>query len=95
MLDLSKLRERARARGLPFAITLADLPIPEMCPILGLRLSFSSNGNSPNAPSVDRIDSRIGYVRGNVQVVSFRANTLKRDAELEELVALGRWAENF
>ena len=35
-----------------------------------------------------------GYVKNNVQVVSDRANSLKSDATLEELVLLGDWAKS-
>lgn len=37
------------------------------------------------SPSLDRIDNRLGYVKGNVIVVSHRANAIKRDATLDEL----------
>jgi hypothetical protein len=31
-------RERALAKGLPFAITLDDVVIPDVCPVLGIPL---------------------------------------------------------
>jgi hypothetical protein len=40
---------------------------------------------SPNSPSLDRIDNSKGYIEGNVIVVSWRANNLKRDASIQEL----------
>lgn len=76
-------------------LAVMDIAIPEFCPLLGLRLSFSSDCTSPNQPSLDRINSALGYVKGNVQVVSLRANLLKRDATLEEMISLGAWAKNF
>ena len=36
-------------------------------------------------PSLDRIDGAKGYVKGNVRVISHRANMLKNDATIEEL----------
>jgi len=37
---------------------------------------------------LDRIDSTKGYIKGNVWVISNRANTLKNDASLQELKTL-------
>jgi hypothetical protein len=39
---------------------------------------------APNSPTIDRIDPRLGYVPGNVHVVSHRANRIKNNATLEE-----------
>lgn len=82
---LMKARQRAAEVGLEFDITLTDIIIPKYCPILGLPLPASK-------PSLDRIDNTRGYVLGNVHVISWRANNLKRTATLAELIALGRWA---
>ena len=37
--------------------------------------------------------SALGYVLGNVVVISQRANQLKSDGTLEELIALVEWAK--
>lgn len=42
-------------------------------------------------PSLDRTDNRKGYVRGNVRVISFRANQIKNDASADELRALAEY----
>jgi hypothetical protein len=36
-------------------------------------------------PSLDRIDNNKGHVKGNVRMISYRANVLKSDATVEEL----------
>ena len=41
-----------------------------------------------NSPSLDRIRLELGYVKGNVRVISGRANLLKNDATIEELEAV-------
>jgi hypothetical protein len=86
-------RRRATGAGVPFTITIQDITIPKKCPILGIPLDHSQRSDRTAAPSLDRIVPQLGYVRGNVHVVSDRANTLKRDATLNELVLLGRYAE--
>jgi len=58
------------------------------CPLLGVELTYENCGQKAapnNYATLDRIDPTKGYVMGNVQIVSFRANTLKNSATLEEL----------
>jgi hypothetical protein len=88
MIDSAK--ERAKAKGLPFAITKADIPIPQRCPLLGIVLSRGPGKLHAASPSLDRKDPSKGYVPGNVWVISYRANAIKNDATLEELELLTR-----
>lgn len=85
---LTRARSRCRKSGVTFDISPDDLTLPAMCPLLGIPLRRGVGGPSPNSPSLDRFDSRFGYVRGNVWVVSARANMLKSDASLDELERL-------
>jgi len=61
--------------------------IVDTCPLLNVKLTYSNfEGRTPdNYATLDKIDPNRGYVEGNVQIVSFRANTLKSNATLEEL----------
>lgn len=84
-LLLKNAKRRAKEKGLEFDLNHSDVKIPKVCPILGIPL-FSADGYAKdNSPSIDRIDPTRGYVRGNVMVISFRANTLKNDASIDEL----------
>jgi hypothetical protein len=76
---------RAKYRGIEFSIKLQDIKIPEFCPLLGLPLYPAKKGFQPNSPTLDRRDCSKGYVKGNVWVISFRANRIKSDASLKEL----------
>jgi hypothetical protein len=82
---LRNAKNRAKALGREFSLVREDVVIPEFCPALGLKLEKGSAPFQPCSPSIDRVDSSKGYVRGNVQVVSWRANRLKADATIEEL----------
>lgn len=84
---LIEARKRAKATGLEFTITREDIRIPGVCPLLGieLRRGPARGKPAPDSPAVDRIDNRLGYVPGNVWVISDRANRIKRDATLDEL----------
>jgi len=83
-------KRRAKRFGLPFDITPEDIVIPTHCPVLGIRLR-ASDQQTPASPSLDRIRNSRGYTRGNIIVVSWRANNLKRDAELSELARLAEF----
>ena len=63
----------------------SDVIIPDICPMLGIKL-FTGNGVlGDNSPTLDRIDSTLGYTKDNIQVISYRANRIKNDATVEEL----------
>ncbi|SKB50487.1 hypothetical protein SAMN05660880_01353 [Luteibacter sp. 22Crub2.1] len=67
--------------------------IPLHCPVLGLPLYRNSGGaaQGPNSPSLDRIDPALGYVQGNVKVISSRANAIKSNASPEELLRVAAY----
>jgi len=81
---LRNCKNRAKEIGQPFNLTRADIIVPDVCPVLGIPIQKGSAGFHPNSPSVDRFDSTKGYVSGNVNVISWRANALKRDGTLDE-----------
>jgi len=80
-------KKRAEKLSLPFNITMADIEIPNVCPLLGIQINKipSKLNNRDNSPSLDRIIPSLGYVSGNIMVISYRANRIKNDASLEEL----------
>lgn len=79
-------RRRAKQLLVPFGIRVEDIFVPEICPVLGIALKVhEGKGSWANSPSLDRIFPDKGYVKGNVRVISHRANTLKSDASIEEL----------
>lgn len=82
---LKSIRKSARKRGLDFNLTIEDIIIPEFCPALDIPLIKTKGIATDNTPSVDRIDSNKGYIKGNVQVLSLRANMLKSNASIDEL----------
>ena len=82
------IKSRCKRMGREFSIELEDILIPEKCPVFGFNLKREDRETWMFAPSVDRIYSSKGYIKGNVTVVSRRANILKRDATLEELEQL-------
>ena len=90
---LRRAKSRAKERGLEFNLELSDIHIPTHCPVLGIELVVHKgrSGGNPNSPALDRIDNKKGYVKGNVMVVSHRANMMKLDASPEELLKFAEW----
>lgn len=87
-------RRRAASRGIAFGIDRGDIQIPENCPVLGVRLVVGGGqGFRDGSPTLDRVDNVKGYVKGNVRVISWRANRIKSDATLAELKALVTYLE--
>jgi len=77
---------RAEKRGLQFNLELSDVVIPEFCPVLGIRIERNiGKGPSDFSPSLDRIFPERGYVKGNVRIISQKANRIKNDSTMEEL----------
>ena len=86
--QLNDIRRRCKKAGVPFDLLVEDITVPERCPLLGIPLFRGGGVTSDNTPSVDRIDPSKGYTHDNVHVVSWRANRIKQNATLEELVLL-------
>lgn len=87
---LSNIKSRARKAGLPFNLTIEDVMPPEFCPILGIKLERNraegrNAGPHEFSPSVDRIIPELGYVKGNVIVISQLANAIKQNATPEQI----------
>ena len=88
-------RKRAKKIGVQFDINKNDLIVPTHCPVLGIEIKVATHGYAGYfSPSVDRIDNDLGYVKGNVRVISHRANRLKSDFSIEELKLLLKDMEN-
>lgn len=93
---LNSARRRAEKLNLPFNLELKHLKVPEYCPILGIKLEHSKGGVSDGSPSLDRVIPSIGYVLGNVQIISNKANIMKSNAYPDELLKFADWVyKNF
>jgi hypothetical protein len=94
MLYSSKFR--AKKNNVEFTITKDDINIPLICPVLRQPLvkeciEGGKTGPKGNSPSIDRIDNSKGYIPGNIQVISNKANTMKSSATPEELINFALW----
>lgn len=89
-------KRNAMRYGRDFNIETSDIVIPSVCPYLQIPLRFErGRGFQPDVPSIDRIDSSLGYVKGNIQIISRKANTMKNNATREELVSFAKHILNY
>jgi len=90
-------KSRAKKNGREFNITINDFKMPLVCPVLNIPLVFNTgkSGGDFNSPTLDRIDSSLGYIKGNVVVISKRANIIKSDANYDELLMVAKWVKSF
>lgn len=63
-------------------------PVPSLCPALGSKMHVGTRSNIENSYSIDRTVPEVGYVSGNVDVISNRANRIKSNALPDEILAV-------
>lgn len=78
-----------------FTIEFGDIIFPTHCPVLGIELDYFAEGKQENSPSFDRVDPSKGYVKGNVVIISLRANRIKNDGTAEEHERIASFMRNF
>lgn len=79
--------------GIPFNLDVVDVVIPDVCPVLGIKLEWGCGRRQlDKSPTIDRVVPGSGYTKGNVKVISWRANRIKSDATPLELKAVADYA---
>jgi len=94
---LAGAQRRARSKDRDFNLDLNHIVelYVEICPVLGIELLWDNKGiTRAGSPSLDRINNRNGYVKGNVQIISHRANSLKKDYLLIEWRKMEKYMSN-
>lgn len=88
----------ARARKIEFDISVIDVqrawPKDNKCPVFGTDLVFEKGRNKNFSPSLDRLDASRGYVKGNIALISWRANNIKGNATVDEVQRVALWMNN-
>lgn len=90
---LREAKRRAKGKDLAFDIRPEDIPWSDTCPILRVSLERNKGNVQTNSPTLDRVNSSFGYIRGNVRIISWRANLLKGNLSLEEAKRLVDYME--
>lgn len=84
---LARIKSKAKRENIPFNLTIDDIQIPKICPVLNIPLTINKGhkGYFDDSPSIDRIKPELGYLKGNIRIISNRANLLKNNATVKEL----------
>lgn len=90
---LANARKRAAEQRVPFNLKRADLDVPTHCPALGLKLEAGERGGGDSSPTIDRLIPERGYVRGNIAILSMKANRMKNSGTSAELRAIADWLD--
>lgn len=77
-------RNRSKTLGIAFDIDPEDILVPLTCPILEIPIDILTSNYTTGA-SLDRVINDKGYVKGNVRVISRKANRMKQDSTIEQL----------
>ena len=91
-------KDRARRLGLPFDLDKDYVAaiIPDACPVFGTPFLFIGGKRTrPDSPTIDRVQPSKGYVKGNVAVISMRANAIKSNASADEIQRVADWLRTF
>jgi hypothetical protein len=85
-------KKRAKQDGCPFNLELTDIVIPERCPVFPEMVLACGIGKvQPCSPTLDKLVPEFGYVKGNVRVISHKANSIKQSATADELLRVSQW----
>lgn len=91
---VNQAKIRAKKKGVPCDINAAYLEsiTPDACPVFGTKFKFIGNKvTRPESPSIDRLVPELGYVRGNIAVISSRANFIKSNNGSDSVYMVYKW----
>ena len=96
-LKFTRKKQNCKREDTLFEVNMEDLEWPTHCPVLGIELDWLGlNGDwrTDASPSFDKIDPKKGYTKGNVMIISWRANRIKNDGNAEEHRKIAAYIDN-
>ena len=84
---------RALREKVPFAIQKEDMLIPDVCPALGIPIERGKGKMHGSSPTLDKIIPELGYVRGNIAIISLKANRMKSNGTAAEHRLIADWID--
>ena len=88
---LNSARKRAKENRYSFDISIEDLmPFPSHCEVFGIKLDYVAFGYErvESLATIDKVIPELGYTKGNVRIISMKANRMKSDMSLKDIEAI-------
>ena len=89
-------KRRARLKNLAFNLSSDYLekifPKTCICPILGYKMKVANINLGKLSPTLDRVNPRLGYIKGNVEFVTNIANLMMTSATGRDIKKFVKWA---
>ncbi len=90
---IGKIQRNAEVRDIVYNLSkeyLWNLYIKQdgKCALTGIKLKLEKKYSSSNEASLDRINSKLPYIEGNVQWVHKYVNIMKRELPQEEFIKI-------
>lgn len=91
-MSLENAKNRSLKKGFPFDLTRewCERVWTGKCAVTGLPFAFGTQTHFPFSPSIDRIDSALGYTQTNCRFVLFAINSLKGTGTDEQMLQIAQ-----
>jgi hypothetical protein len=89
-LIMHRTKVRAKELNIPCTLNAEDLKLTKICPYLNVPLEYGNNKISKFSASIDKIIPELGYVQGNIQIISMIANNMKSNSTIDELITFSK-----
>jgi hypothetical protein len=86
-----KAKKRREQEGHTLDFTLEDIKglVVETCPVFGVPLQYGGDDFNPvSSATIDAMNHSMGHVKGNLRIISAKANTVKNNSTPEEMKKL-------
>lgn len=91
---LAHAKARAKKHGYEVDITIDDIIIPDLCPLLNIPFVNGTQYDYLYTHTLDRIDSTKGYTKDNIWVITMLANSMKNCATIPQLLTFSKNIQN-
>src|ERR1700748_307410 len=85
---LNACKNTSREKNITFLLVKEDIIVPKFCPVYGIELKNATGYQNDSSISIDRINNKIGYIKENIIIVSWKANRFKRDSSFKEMTLM-------